>query len=86
LRAAFGFKARQFGQMVSVDEVMAVLHGVASVEAVNVLHLYRPDQGATPRLEPRLFARLPEASLSALPQAAELLLLDSGPIVLEEMA
>lgn len=86
LRQAFGFSARQFGQLVSVDAVMAVLHGVAGIEAVNVLSLYRPDAGLTPRLEPRLFARLPETSLSTLPQAAELLLLDSGPLALEEMA
>ena len=63
-----------------------MLHKVIGVEAVNVLYLYRPDQGATPRLEPRLFAALPHASLTALPEAAELLLLDTGPIELEEMA
>lgn len=85
LREAFSFRQRRFGQTVSADEVMAVLHGVAGVEAVNVLSLYRPDQGTTPRLEPRLFARLPEASLTAPPQAAELLLLDEGPITLEQM-
>lgn len=84
-RTAFSFEERQFGQMVSVDEVMAVLHEVTGVEAVNVLHLYRPDGGATPRLEPRLFARLPEASLTSLPQAAELLLLDGGKVELEVM-
>lgn len=86
LRAAFGFEARRFGQTVSADEIMAVLHTVSGVEAVNVLYLYRPDQGATPSLEPRLFAALPQASLTALPEAAELLLLDTGPIELEEMA
>ena len=86
LRAAFGFEARRFGQTVSADEVMAVLHKVIGVEAVNVLYLYRPDQGATPRLEPRLFGALPQASLTALPEAAELLLLGTGPIELEEMA
>jgi hypothetical protein len=86
LRAAFGFEARRFGQTVSVDEVMAVLHAVIGVEAVNVLCLYRPDQGAMPRLEARLFGALPQASLTALPEAAELLLLDTGPIELEGMA
>ena len=86
LRQAFGFNARQFGQMVSVDEVVSVLHAVSSVEAVNVQSLYRPDEGGVARFEPRLFARLPEASLGAQPNAAELLLLDTGPIELEEMA
>lgn len=85
LRAAFSFDARRFGLMVSADEVMAVLHAVIGVEAVNVLYLYRPDQGLTPRREPRLFAALPQASLTALPEAAELLLLDAAPIELEEM-
>jgi hypothetical protein len=33
-----------------------------------------------------LFVALPQASLTALPEAAELLLLDTGPIELEEMA
>ena len=85
LRAAFSFDARRFGQMVSADEVMAVLHAVIGVEAVTVLYLYRPDQGLTPRREPRLFAALPRASLTALPEAAELLLLDPAPMELEEM-
>jgi len=85
LRGAFGFAARHFGQQVSLDEVVAVLHRVASVQAVNVIELYRPDQVGTPPLEPRLFARLPEASLTALPQAAELLTLDAGPLTLEVM-
>lgn len=85
LRMAFSFEERQFGQMVSVDEVMTVLHGVTGVEAVNVLHLYRSDEGATPRFKPRLFARLPEASLKSLPQAAELLLLDEAKVELEVM-
>ena len=85
LRAAFAFGARRFGQMVSVDEVHAVLHGVPGVVAASVRELYRPDQGATPRLEPRLFARLPETSLTARPKAAELLVLDDAPLVLEVM-
>ena len=85
LRNAFSFQARRFGQMVSVDEIMTVLHTIVGVEAVNVLHLYRPDQGMTARLEPRLFARLPETSLTTLPEAAELLLLDASAIELEVM-
>ena len=85
LRATFAFDKRRFGQMVSVDEIMGVLHSLSGVEAVNVLSLYRPDQGTTPRLEPRLFARLPVTSLTTLPQAAELLLLDAGPLSLKEM-
>ncbi|PTR05772.1 putative phage baseplate assembly protein [Nitrosospira sp. Nsp5] len=85
LQTEFGFDKRCFGQMVSIDEVMAVLHGVAGLEAVNVLRLYRFDEGAMPRLEPRLFARLPEASLISLPRPAELLLLDAGSLIVEQM-
>lgn len=83
LRDAYGFAVRQFGQQVSADEVMALLHRDSRVVAVNVIELYRPDQGAAPRLEPRLFARLPEPSLTQLPQAAELLLLDQAGPTLE---
>jgi hypothetical protein len=85
LRAAFSFGARGFGQMVSVDEVDLVLHRVPGLVAVNVIELYRPDQGATPRLEPRVFARLPETSLTALPLAAELLVLDVYTLAVEVM-
>jgi len=84
LRSDFGFAARRFGQMVSVDEVAAVLHAVPGVEAVNVIRLQRTDQGP-PEFRPRLFAALPVASLTALPLAAELLLLDDGPVALEQM-
>ncbi len=85
LRQVFGFAARRFGQAVSVDEVAEVLHRSASVQAVNVIALYRPAQGVTPHLAPRLFARLPETSLTELPQAAELLVLDTAPLILEVM-
>ncbi len=86
LRQAFGFAARHFGQPVSVDEVSEVLHRSASVQAVNVIELYRAVPGAAPSPKPlRLFARLPEASLTALPQAAELLTLDAALLTLEVM-
>ncbi|HEY6508420.1 MAG TPA: putative baseplate assembly protein, partial [Vicinamibacterales bacterium] len=80
LRTAFSFALRRFGQPVSVDEIAGVVHAVEGVQAINVLELFRPDQGATPRVEPRLFARLPETFLDALPQAAELLILEPAPL------
>ena len=85
LRQRFAFGARHFGQQVSVDEVAAVVHSVAGVVAANVLQLYRPDAGGPPRVEPRLFARLPEAFLAALPEPAELLTLDAGSLHVEVM-
>jgi hypothetical protein len=85
VRTAFSFALRRFGQPVSVDEIAAVVHAADGVQAMNVLELFRPDQGVTPRVEPRLFARLPETFLDALPQAAELLVLESAPLRVEVM-
>ena len=81
LRAHFAFAQRSFGQTVSVDEVAAVAQEVEGVEAVHVTQLYRVGAAAT--LEPRLFAALPVASLTALPEAAQLLLISDEPIELE---
>ncbi len=83
LRLHFSFARRAFGQTVSVDEVAAVAHGVDGVAAVQVIRLHR--SGLAPGLLPRLFARPPVASLTALPQAAELLTLADAPLELEVM-
>ena len=81
LRDHFGFASRQFGQTVSVDEVAAVAQAVRGVEAVHVTALYRA--GQAPDMVPRLFATLPVASLTGIPQPAELLTLSDGPLELE---
>ncbi|WP_068827022.1 putative baseplate assembly protein [Pseudomonas sp. BMS12] len=81
LREHFGFARRDFGQTVSVDELAAVAHRVAGVEAVQVTRLYR--QGQPAGLVPRLYATLPVASPSGLPQAAQLLTLSAAPVELE---
>jgi hypothetical protein len=83
LRTRFGFTARDFGQTVSVDEVSAVAQAVEGVAAVHVTRLHRAGEPAV--VVPRLFAALPVASLTALPQAAELLTLADDPIELEEL-
>jgi len=75
LRAAFAFEACGFGQVVSVDEVVGVAHGVAGVEAVDVDVLRRSDQPAVPAVRPRLFAALPVAGATGV-TPAELLVLD----------
>jgi len=85
LQAAFGFDARRFGQGVSVDEVAAEAHTVAGVEAVQVVELHRGD-APLPVFVPRLFAALPEASLTEPPPAAELLVLDPASVTLEVMS
>lgn len=84
LRLAFGFEARSFGQSVSIQEVSAVAQGVSGVEAVSVAELHRVD-APTPVRVPRLFPALPLASVAGTPLPAELLSLDSGPLVLEQM-
>ena len=81
LTGHFSFAERAFGQTVSVDEVAAVAKAVDGVIAVHVSQLYRDGQAAT--LNARLFATLPTASLTGLPDAAELLTLANEGIQLE---
>ncbi|SIQ48477.1 putative baseplate assembly protein [Aquipseudomonas alcaligenes] len=81
LREHFGFARRDFGQTVSVDELAAVTHRIAGVQAVQIIRLYR--LGQAPGLVPRLYAALPVAMPSGLPQPAELLTLAAAPIELE---
>lgn len=77
LADAFSFQARAFGQGVSADEVAALLHRASPyVLAVGLTALHL---GASVAVRPRLFARLPVASLAAVPQGAELLILDGTP-------
>jgi hypothetical protein len=78
LRDDFCFDARDFGQGVSEDEVMAVVHSVEGVKAVRVIRLYRCDSGVSDVVEPRLFAAVPVADVSAEPPAAEILTLDDA--------
>jgi hypothetical protein len=80
LRTAYNFDARDFGQPVTLDEVMAVLHRVAGVVAVDVDRLHFSGQlpGAAPeaRLYPLPSRVQPDGSVNA----AELLtLVDTGP-------
>ena len=58
LLAAFSFDARDFGQPVSLDEVVAVIHRVPGVVAVDVDALAPHRQAAAPAVRPRLFAAL----------------------------
>lgn len=88
LRNAYGFEQRDFGQGVSIDQVAAIAQAVPRVAAVHVAALYlSPSSFAppAPSLEPRLFAALPQASLTEVPQPAALLTLDPTPLILEEL-
>ena len=84
LRLRFGFDARDFGQPVTIAEVVAAIHEVPGVVAVDIDALYRPDeQAAIPNaIVP---AHLP-APGSAGSGAAELLLLDERPLNLGAFA
>jgi predicted phage baseplate assembly protein len=84
LEAAFGFDARDFGQSVSIDEVVAVVHRSPSVVAVDVDELRRTDQAATPAVRARLVAALPEVS-GATVTPAEILTLDTASLDIQVM-
>lgn len=87
LRAAYAFDAREFGQPVGIDEVYAVIQGVAGVVASDVQALYRTDDGPVdPQPRARLFAALPAVQADGGVNAAELLTLDDGPISLGVMS
>lgn len=83
LRAAFSFDARDFGQIVSRSEIIAVAQEVEGVLGVDLDRFYR---GATITLEERLTPAAATTDAQGNGIAAELLLLDSGPFdYLEEM-
>ena len=76
---AFSFDARAFGQTVSLDEVVAVMHRAPGVVAVDVDVLRRPGPG--PAVRPRLFAALPVVSGGSV-TAAEVLTIDRSALEL----
>jgi hypothetical protein len=82
LRAAYSFEARAFGQSVTLGGIVAAVHSVEGVVAVDVDELYR--DGETPALNMRLTAALPAHGPAQSP-AAELLTLDPGPLNLEAL-
>ena len=85
LRTTFSFDARNFGQAVSLGEVMATIQDVQGVVAANLTALYRsyPPNQEPVQLNEILQAALPrpESGLHASP--AELLTLDPGPLNLQ---
>lgn len=84
LLSAFGYAARAFGQDVTAAEIIAAVHAVDGVEAVNLtaLHLVTESPGATPAS--RLSARNVEWQDDMLVQA-ELLRINPAGIALTEM-
>jgi len=83
LRAAFSFDARDFGQIVSRSEVIAVAQEVEGVLGVDLDRFYR---GVTITLEERLTPDAATTDAQGNGVAAEILVLASGPFdYLEEM-
>jgi predicted phage baseplate assembly protein len=74
LRSHFSFERRQFGQGVTLSEVMALMQAVEGVIAVDIDKLYR--FGDKAKLNPRLVAEAPRPGSDSTVAAAELLTLD----------
>jgi hypothetical protein len=85
LVAAFSFVARDFGQRVTIDEVVAVLHRTVGIVAVDVNVLRRSDQTGAPAVRPRLESALPLVGAGGA-TGAELLTVDADALELGVMA
>jgi predicted phage baseplate assembly protein len=88
LLAAFGFDARDLGQSVTAAEIMALMHRLPGVVAVDIVELLPYGNGprpADPALEavPAFGARYDAATAKQL--AAELLLINPASLTLTEM-
>jgi len=83
--AAFGFDARDLGQSVTAAEIVALIHRVPGVVAVDIVELL-PYTDAAPPADPApaFGARIDPATGSPLP--AELLLVNPAGVTLTEMA
>ena len=87
LRAEWGFAARGFARVVASSAILATMHAVDGVIAVDLDALYRtggPQSGAVPHA--RLLALGVEPDASGVMQSAEILTLDPAPLDLEMMA
>jgi hypothetical protein len=82
LRQTFSFAAREFGQPVTLSEVMAVIQNLRGVAAVQVTEFYWDDPA---RVEAIVEAALPGLTGDQV-SPAELLLLDPRPVKLERMS
>ncbi len=81
LREAFSFRTREFGQPVTLSEVLSVLHQVPGVQAAQLTQFYRVDDPAAPSLQTELPAMVPQSGGSAGSFGAELLTLDASPLM-----
>jgi len=82
LRERYAFSARELGQPVQQSDVMACVHTVAGVVALDLDLLYggsAPPSQTVPSRQPRLLAQR-MAVLAGQPQASEMLTLDPQPL------
>lgn len=84
LQDEFSFEARAFGQPVALSQIVAVMHSVQGVIAVDVNALYRIGDPAV--LNTRLAAAFPRVGSDGTVDAAELLMLDPRPVGLGVMS
>jgi len=77
LRARFAFDAREFGQPVALSEVIAAVHAVPGVLAIDVDALFRSD-GRAKTLSSRLIAEIPGMGAEGTVKPAELLVIDES--------
>ena len=86
MRDSFSFTARDFGQIVSRSEVIAVAQQVKGVLGVDLDRFYRGTYDPDNPLQERLIPASAEVDALGNTVAAELLLLDNGAFdSLEEM-
>jgi hypothetical protein len=76
----FSFEMRDFGQQVSLSEVMAVIQSVSGVVSVDVDTLERIDGKGSDGLKQPLIAEVPKAGAEGDALAAEMLLIDENSI------
>ena len=77
LRDRYSFTNREFGQVVALSEVIAVIQSISGVVSVDIDQFYRGDTPAPPLMS-RLFAQSPSMGADEIVEPAELLLLDDN--------
>nr|WP_320192956.1 putative baseplate assembly protein [uncultured Desulfobacter sp.] len=77
LETTFGFTAREFGHPVRLSEIIAVIHSVPGVTAVDIDQFYRTDPGLVRTLRQRLPAATGSVKANGDILPGELLLLDT---------
>ncbi|HYJ82439.1 MAG TPA: hypothetical protein VEW26_06295, partial [Allosphingosinicella sp.] len=87
LRDCYGFEKRGFARLVAASEVIATIHSVAGIVAVDLDLFHRTSEpGAAEILHGRLYAQPVTLAPDGTLVAAEILTLDPGPLELEVLA